>query len=519
MSARRPGQPGQPARKDAHLPPARAAALAALDKVLRKGQEVQAALDGVLADAAGPADARTPAIKGGAASSASAARAPKHLPATPDGTALRHGRISRQDAALATELVYGYLRTEIRISWLLRRFLKAPEKLPPEALLTLGVAAHEILHLDRIPAYAAVDWAVTHIRLRFGPGLGKLANAVLRNVARLGGDARNADLYRADLPDQRDFLGVYHAAPRWLVDLWCDAYGMDRAAALLAASAQAPAPAARVNAARPEWEALRDRLVAEHGGARCGHAGVVFPAGGFPAEVAALEREGLLSRQGAASQTVLDALRPDTWEGPVWDACCGRGGKALALLERGVDVRLCSDPNAARLHGLRADAARLGLALPALVRASATQPPCAIDMTGTTGTTDITGTTGAFRTILIDAPCSGLGTLSRRPDIKLRRTPADLGTLAALQARILDAAVAALPPGGRMAYITCTLNPAENEAQIDRLLAATCPTSMSLPAGGAKAAGASRLTVEARHVTPVDSPSREFFFGVLLRKD
>ncbi len=495
MSARRPDQPG---RKSAHLPPARAAALAALDKVLRKGQEVQAALDGVLADAAGPAEAYTPAIKGDAPSSASATHAQKSLPATPGDTALRHGRISRQDAALATELVYGYLRTEIRISWLLRRFLKAPEKLPPEALLTLGVAAHEILHLDRIPDYAAVDWAVTHIRLRFGPGLGKLANAVLRNVARLGGDARNADLYRADLPDQRDFLGVYHAAPRWLVDLWCDAYGMDRAAALLAASAQAPAPAVRVNAARPEWEALRGRLIAEHGGARCGHAGVVFPPGGFPAEVAALEREGLLSRQGAASQEVLDALLPDSWEGPVWDACCGRGGKALALLERGVDVRLCSDPNAARLRGLRADAARLGLAVPALARASATQPPCA---------TYAPGAAGAFRTILIDAPCSGLGTLSRRPDIKLRRTPADLDTLAALQARILDAAVAALPPGGRVAYITCTLNPTENEAQIDRLLAGTSDTGTS-----------ALLTVEAQHVTPADSPSREFFFGVLLRK-
>lgn len=391
---------------------------------------------------------------------------------------------------MATELVYGYLRSEIRISWLLRRFLKAPEKLPPEALLALGVAAHEIVHLDRIPDYAAVDWAVTHIRQRFGDGLGKLANAVLRNVARLGSDARDADLYRAELPDPAAFLSVYHAAPRWLTDLWSDAYGPDRAAALLAASAQAPAPAVRVNAARAGWLVLRERLVADHGGTPCGHAGVAFPVGGFPAEVAALEREGLLSRQGAASQEVLEALRPETWEGPVWDACCGRGGKALALLERGVDVRLCSDPNAGRLRGLRSDAARLGLAVPALARASAMQPPFA----------------DAFRTILIDAPCSGLGTLSRRPDIKLRRTPADLHTLAALQARIMDAAASVLPQGGRIAYITCTLNPQENEAHVERLLAAC------------NATGGPLFAVEAQHVTPADTPAREFFFGVLLRK-
>lgn len=487
MSTRRP----QPHQKTTHLPPARAAALATLDRVLRKGQEVQAALDSVLADATARNDASTRTSASGTPSGKSTSSAQKPSSPLPNDSALRHAGISRQDAALATELVYGYLRSEIRISWLLRRFLKAPEKLPPEALLALGVAAHEIVHLDRIPDYAAVDWAVTHIRQRFGEGLGKLANAVLRNVARLGGDARHEDLYRAELPEPTAFLSVYHAAPRWLVDLWYDAYGMDRAAALLAASAQAPAPAVRVNAARPGWQALRDRLTADHGGAPCGHAGVAFPVGGFPAEVAALEREGLLSRQGAASQEVLDALRPETWEGPAWDACCGRGGKALALLERGVDVRLCSDPNAGRLRGLRTDAARLGLAVPAVARASAMHPPFAAD---------------ACRTILIDAPCSGLGTLSRRPDIKLRRAPADLGALAALQARILDAAAIALPSGGRIAYITCTLNPQENEAQVERLLAARGDT------------GAPLFTVEAQHVTPADAPAREFFFGVLLRK-
>lgn len=490
MSARRP----QPHAKGAPLPPARAAALAALDKVLRKGQEVQAALDAVLADAAARNEADARANPSKASVRNSATHVANTSSTTPDGSALRHAGISRQDAALATELVYGYLRSEIRISWLLRRFLTAPDKLPPEALLTLGVAAHEIVHLDRIPDYAAVDWAVTHISQRFGPGLGKLANAVLRNVARLGDAARNADLYREGTSDPREFLSVRHAAPRWLVDLWCDAYGMDRAADLLAASAQAPTPAVRVNAARPGWQTLRDTLITDHGGSACGHAGVVFPVGGFPAEVAELERQGLLSRQGAASQDVLDALRPGTWEGPVWDACCGRGGKALALVERGVDVRLCSDPNAGRLRGMRADAARLGLALPAIVRASATQPPCAA------------GHAGAFRTILIDAPCSGLGTLSRRPDIKLRRTAADLDALTALQGRILDAALAALPPGGRLVYITCTLNPAENEAQIDRLLSA------------ASAGGTATPTVEVNYTTPADTPAREFFFGVVLRK-
>ncbi|WMW64277.1 hypothetical protein [Nitratidesulfovibrio liaohensis] len=99
-----------------------------------------------------------------------------------------------------------------------------------------------------------------------------------------------------------------------------------------------------------------------------------------------------------------------------------------------------------------------------------------------------------------------LGTLSRRPDIKLRRTPADLDALAALQGRILDAALSVLPTGGRLAHITCTLNPAENEAQVERLLSA------------AGAAGAAPLSVEVQHTTPADTPAREFFYGVVLRK-
>lgn len=479
-------RPAPVRRRGAPPPPARAAALAALGKVLRGGQDVQAALHAVLAEASATGGS-TP-NPGGPTTMRSGA------PVCFSGVDAPHARISPQNAALATELVYGYLRSEIRISWLLRRFLKAPERLPREALLILGVAAHEILHLDRIPDYAAVDWAVSRVRQCFGPGLGKLANAVLRNVARLGADARAPDLYRAALPDTRDFLAVYHAAPPWLADLWCDAYGPERAAMLLAASVQPPVPAVRINAARPGWEALRHRLVSDHGGACCGHAGVRFPAGGFPVTVAPLEHAGLLSRQGAASQEALEALRPETWDGPVWDACCGRGGKALALLERGLDIRLCSDPSARRLHGLRADAARLGLPPPPVARASADEPPCA---------------PGAFRTLLVDAPCSGLGTLARRPDIKLRRTPGDLRVLAALQARILDAAVAALPSGGSLAYITCTVNPAENEAQVERLLTAR---------SGNTTTPAAPLTMVTCHTTPTTSPAREFFFGVLLRK-
>ena len=100
-------------------------------------------------------------------------------------TKLTGGLFSRQEAALTTELVYGYLRSEIRISWLLSQFMKAPEKLPASMKLMIGIAAYELLYLDRIPAHASVSAAVDAVRSRFGQGLSRVANGVLRSLIRL----------------------------------------------------------------------------------------------------------------------------------------------------------------------------------------------------------------------------------------------------------------------------------------------------------------------------------------------
>ena len=349
-------------------------------------------------------------------------------------TKLTGGLFSRQEAALTTELVYGYLRSEIRISWLLSQFMKAPEKLPASMKLMIGIAAYELLYLDRIPAHASVSAAVDAVRARFGQGLSRVANGVLRSLIRLSEseDLKAFAFYESRIKDPMERLSV----------------------------SVVPSPCVRVNAARDEWEALRDFLCKE--GEAVGISGVRFAPGTQPEYMRDYLRQGRLSIQGAGSQLVLEALDAPRWEGPVWDACAGRGGKTLALVELGVPVLAASDTYQPRLRGMRDDAKRLVLKTPPLFCASAAEPALR----------------GTPRTILLDVPCSGLGTLARHPDLRTLRTPGQVAGLVDLQRRILDAVWSYLPSGGHLAYITCTMNPAENEGQIDAFLARTPGASL-----------------------------------------
>lgn len=377
-------------------------------------------------------------------------------------TKLTGGLFSRQEAALTTELVYGYLRSEIRISWLLSQFMKAPEKLPAAMKIMIGTAAYELLYLDRIPAHASVSAAVDAVRSRFGQGLSRVANGVLRSLIRLSEseDVKAFAFYEARIDDPMERLSVFHSVPRWILELWAEGYGPEKAEAFARAVSALPYPCVRVNAARDEWEALRNFLCKE--GEPVGLSGVRFAPGTQPEYMRDYLRQGRLSIQGAGSQLVLEALDAPHWEGPVWDACAGRGGKTLALVELGVPVLAASDTYQPRLRGMRDDAKRLVLETPPLFCASADEPALR----------------GTPKTILLDVPCSGLGTLARHPDLRLLRTPEQVAGLVDLQRRILDAVWPYLPSGGHLAYVTCTMNPAENEGQIEAFLARTPGASL-----------------------------------------
>jgi 16S rRNA (cytosine967-C5)-methyltransferase len=352
--------------------------------------------------------------------------------------------------------------------------LRKAEKLPLEMLLCLDQALYSLAFL-RMPDRAAVHWAMEHVRHRFGQGLGKVANGALRSMQRELAAFLDRDGYAQDCGGEEAALACWFSMPLWIVRLWRQAYGPDKALVLLEASAASPPQGIRLNRARAGWEALRKALLREHpeGTTAVGAAGLVF-APPFPPALTGLLTDGRASGQSGASYAALEYFRPSEWPQAVWDCCAGRGGKTLTLLEQGLPVALASDPSGHRLRALPREYARLGLnepPCPRILEGSATEAPATFSpLAGAGEGAEAAPLPEHFGTILVDAPCSGLGTLGKRPEIRYRRNEADVARLAATQQAILDAVWPRLRPGGRLVYLTCTASPAENEEQATALL-------------------------------------------------
>jgi 16S rRNA (cytosine967-C5)-methyltransferase len=357
------------------------------------------------------------------------------------------------DRALATELVYGVLVWQGRLDHHLRELLHDPlERLEPSVRAVLRLGLFQLLFLDRVPAYAAVDESV---RLA-GRRAGGLVNAVLRRAARAGRAGLGLPEPEADRIGR---LAVEWSHPRWLVEQWVDELGLDEAAAFVEANTHAPRVALRVNGRRTTREALRATLA---------DAGVPAEPGEFAETALVVQREagrlrslpafrdGLFTFQGEASQLVA-ALVDVAPEARVLDACAAPGGKTLAIGERlGPAGRIVAlDRNRAALGRLRAEAARLGVGALA-VNGDAQRPPM----------------TPPFDAVLVDAPCSGLGTLRRHPELKWRRRPEDIARLASLQRDLVIGVADLVRPGGILVYAVCTRTNDETTGVIDRLLAA-----------------------------------------------
>ena len=434
-------------------------------------------------------------------------------------TAFGRGILADADKALCTELVYGSLRWHLRLKWYAGRLLRAPESLPPAMHSILVVALYE-LFFTRVPAYATVNTYVALVRKNFGQTLARVANGVLR--ASSAGDFFD-DAQYGSIADHTERMACQYALPPWVVALWVQAYGLETAQALMEASVMAPPVGLRLVPVQGQgalFASLAPLAISQNELSQpCREEGRTLAFSG-PLPQAAVEAlaTGRATRQAAASQDALMALQPRHWPGPVWDACAGRGGKTLALLEMGVPVTLASDIAPGRLRGLASSLSPYGEKAPAVARLAADTvtlrdllhacPAMQAGMTharqttsGTGPETGMGGEVGGFGTILVDAPCSGLGTLARRPEIRLRRTPADALALASLQGRILQNLATFVRPGGLLVYITCTVNPAENEEQVDAFLG-------HVP----------EFVLEETYRTPSTSQLGEFFFAVRFRK-
>jgi 16S rRNA (cytosine967-C5)-methyltransferase len=418
------------------------------------------------------------------------------------GTVLAGARLEVRDRALATQLVYGTLAWQGLLDHVLATLGRAPEQLDAPIRVLLRLAIFQLVKLDRVPDFAAVDTAVELAKTVKGGVASGLVNALLRRFLR-----ENKPLALPPESDRTAYLALATSHPHWLVAHWRGELGDAAAAALLAADNTAAPTVLRVNPAR----ASPERVLAELAGA-----GVAARPGRFAAHAIVLEqaaelgalrgwRDGWFTSQGEASQLVAAMLGVRPGLG-VLDACAAPGGKALAAAEAvGADGRVVAlDRAAGSLRHLRAEAARLGAAV-AVVRADALRPPLAA--------------AALFDAVLVDAPCSGLGTLRQHPEIRWRRRHQDLEDLSLLQRGLLEAAASHVRPGGVLVYATCTIARVENDAVVDAFRAAHPGFAVDDPTPFLPAAAAPLVDDAGVLRTFPHRDGLDGFFAVRLRRD
>jgi 16S rRNA (cytosine967-C5)-methyltransferase len=357
----------------------------------------------------------------------------------------RRLRLDARDLALATQLSFGTVQRVATLDYVIAALARRPPaKLDAPVLAALRLGVFQLTFLDRVPAHAAVGESVELAKAEAPRGAG-LVNAVLRRAASEGRELV------ARLPDRTPAqAALAHSHPEWIAELWFEMLGADAARALMAADNEPAEAVIRANALKIAPEALAARLPVP---SRVDGEALVLDA---PFDVfGSPEWEaGLLMPQSRAAMAVSRLLEPQPGE-RVLDLCAAPGGKTThlaALMDNDGEV-VAVERHPGRADALRRTAARMGADIVGVRTADAAEPLRA----------------GMFDRVLVDPPCSDLGTLASRPDARWRKAgrPPEL---AQLQARILAAGAAVLKPGGTLVYSTCTISPTENERVVAAFL-------------------------------------------------
>jgi 16S rRNA (cytosine967-C5)-methyltransferase len=372
--------------------------------------------------------------------------------------ALKTHDLSDRDRALLTELTYGTLRwrgkIDARLSEQLRRSLADTD---PFVRNLLRLAVYQFFFLDRVPDYAAVNEAVKLAKRQCGARTAGFVNGVLRNLLRRKDSAATPIASGGSIAE----LAIEHSHPEWLVQRWIEEFGLTEACALMRANnEQAPLVlrANRLKCSRAELLAhLLDHGIAASATLRSPQ-GISLQSRGRVENLPGFG-EGLFQIQGESSQLVGYLLAPVAGE-RILDACAAPGGKTTHLAElmddRGDLIAL--DKSARGVEQIRENAKRLNLTSLRLVNADVTRP---LDR----------ALQGPYDRILVDAPCSGLGTLRAHPEIKWHRQEKDIQRLSDLQSKILNRVAGYVKSNGVLVYSTCTLTRDENERVVEAFLA------------------------------------------------
>lgn len=372
---------------------------------------------------------------------------------------LEKGDLSPQDARLATELVYGTIQRQYTLDWILENLVKKGlQSLEPWVVQLLRLSLYQLRFLDKVPNHAAVNEAVRLAKQRGHKGIAGLVNGVLRNYLR--------QQHKWRLPENpktvKD-LALVTSHPEWMVRRFQKSYGVENARALLQANNQVPPLTLRSNSLRISSQELLEALKKEYPTSKLkksllSEQGVIMQGGGNPI-TSNLYREGFFTFQDESSMLVSEVVDPQPGQRGL-DACAAPGGKTTHLAEKmnNQGTLLACDLYAHKVRLIQQNATRLGLTMIEAFQADARQLSQSL-------------TTEPFDFVLLDAPCSGLGVIRRKPEIKWRKE-GEIEPLLSLQRQLLESVSSLVRLGGTLVYSTCTMNPRENEEQVAAFLAA-----------------------------------------------
>lgn len=412
--------------------------------------------------------------------------------------------LSSRDRQLARRIAYGAVQRKGTIDHFLRRLTKrSPQRLDGAVLAALRAGSYELLWMGGAPDHAVVDDSVELVKRSRSGGSG-LVNAVLRRVS-----VERASLL-GELSDATPAAAaIAHSQPPWLAEMWWQALGEERARSLMAASNEPVETAVRANTLVASVEQVAAQLAAEAArGARL--LGVDLPEAlvlDRPLDLVGTSawREGAAIAQSRAAMLVSRVLDPQPGQ-RILDLCAAPGGKSthIAALMEGEGSVVAVEADVGRVRQLSETVARTHAEIVTVEQGDATcpRPP---------------GHT--FDGVLLDAPCSGLGTLQSHPDLRWRMTPERIDALTALQRKMLLAAAPAVSAGGTLLYSTCTISPAENERQIEHFLSTHPEFSLAPPEGAVPLAGDERFSGDERFLLTLPDRDRTAgFFVARMRR-
>jgi 16S rRNA (cytosine967-C5)-methyltransferase len=368
---------------------------------------------------------------------------------------LQESDLDVRDRAFVTELTYGTLRAKGTLDWVVKKFSSQKiDKIPDLVLDLLRMSIYQIIYMD-VPDHAAVNEAVDIAKKNFHPGISKFVNGLLRSVSR---EKENLPWPDRDA-DPVKYIALKYFHPMWMVKSWIEEFGVADTEALCAANNRPPKMMIRVNILKTDPDALAQALK---------DAGWTVEAGSYLREALSVRGGGDITRlsqfkqgqfyvQDESSMIIAHVVDPQPGE-TVLDAAAAPGGKTTHMVElmKNKGQIISVDSNVNRVNLMKQNFSRMGASIALPIQADAKKINTVIKK--------------PVDRALLDAPCSGLGVLARRPDSRWNKTQEQITELMSLQTDMLDAVAGAVKPGGVLVYSVCTLTRQETRLVVERLL-------------------------------------------------